>query len=152
MNCPVCDTIEKSPEAAAGFLIRLSLGVLFFTAGLSKFLAPEGAFGVARKIAGSFENTFLPGFMVIPYAYTLPFLEVLLGILLVLGLFTRPALLVSGLLLLSLAFGMMVQQQHDTVAYNLNYVFMAAIGLWFSAKANPWSLDRLLCGKCAGAE
>lgn len=138
-----------SPESVAGFLLRLALGVLFFFAAIGKFTGP-GPAGFARYILQDFEGTFLPQFLVLPYAYTLPYIELLLGVVLILGIFTRISLTLAGLLLISLAFGKMLQQDHVTVANNLNYVFMAAIALWFAWRDNAISVDRLLCRKKHG--
>ena len=109
---------------------------------------PARAF--ARYILQDFEGTFLPKILVLPYAYTLPYIELLLGVVLILGIFTRISLTVAGLLLISLAFGKMLQQDHVTVANNLNYVFMAAIALWFAWRDNAILADRLLCRKKHG--
>ncbi|HNV23234.1 MAG TPA: hypothetical protein PKM22_16380, partial [Candidatus Hydrogenedentes bacterium] len=87
----------------------------------------------------------LPRILVLPYAYALPYVELLLGLVLILGIFTRISLTIAGLTLISLAFGKMVQQDHVTVANNLNYVFMAAVALWFAWRDNALSLDRFLC-------
>ncbi len=143
-NCECC---TLSPEGMGALLMRLSLGILFFVAGLGKFLAPGGVSGVAQKMQESFANTWLPACMVGPYVHVLPFVEITVGALLLLGLCTRWAFFGSGLLLVSLAFGMMVQQQHAVVGTNLTYVLMAVVGIYLSAKDNPVSLDRIL-GRC----
>jgi len=91
-----------------------------------------------------FKDTYLPGFTVAPFAYALPYTEVTVGAVLVLGVLTRYALTFAGLLLLALSFGMMVKQDHTTVANNLGYVFIAAAALWLSARANCYSFDSLL--------
>lgn len=133
-----------SPESVAGFLLRLALGVLLFFAAVGKFVGP-GPAGFAQYILQDFEGTYLPRILVLPYAYALPYVELLLGLVLILGIFTRISLTIAGLTLISLAFGRMVQQDHVTVANNLNYVFMAAVALWFAWRDNALSLDRFLC-------
>jgi thiosulfate dehydrogenase [quinone] large subunit len=125
-------------------LMRLSLGVLFFFAAAGKFAAPGGLGGVAQKMQESFANTWLPGILLVPYVRVLPFVELAVGVLLLLGLCTRWAFFLSGLLLVSLAFGMMLQQQHAVVSSNLGYVLMATAGIWLSEKDNPVSLDRVI--------
>ncbi len=135
-----------TPESVGGFLLRLALGVLLFVAAVNKFTGP-GPSGFAAWILDEFEATYIPRILVIPYAYTLPYIELLLGVALILGVFTKISLTVSGLLLISLAFGKMVQQDHATVANNLNYVLMAAVALWFAWKDNALSLDRLVFDK-----
>ena len=131
----------------AFLLLRLSLGLLFLIAGLGKFI--NGYSGVVSGIVGGFEGTWLPIFMVKPYAYALPFVEVAIGALLVVGFLTRPVLVLTGFTLLSLAFGMMVQGNHGTVSNNLIYVAMTAAALGLS-EFNRYSVDRLL--GCGGAK
>lgn len=135
-----------SPESVAGFLLRLALGVLFLFAAIGKFAGP-GPTEFATWILQEFEATYLPRFLVVPYAYTLPYVEFLLGVVLILGVFTKVSLILAALTLISLAFGKMVQQDHATVADNLNYVLMAAVALWFSWRDNILSLDRLFWHK-----
>ena len=139
-----CECCKFSAEGMGTVLMRLSLGVLFFFAALGKFTAPGGIGGVAQKMQESFANTWLPGFLLAPYVHVLPFLELAVGMLLLLGLCTRWTFFLSGLLLVSLAFGMMVQQQHAVVGTNLTYVLMATAGVLLSARDNPVSLDGII--------
>ena len=131
-----------SPESVAGFLLRLARRLAFSP--LWGNFRPRPA-GFAQYILQDFEGTYLPRILVLPYAYALPYVELLLGLVLILGIFTRISLTIAGLTLISLAFGKMVQQDHVTVANNLNYVFMAAVALWFAWRDNALSLDRFLC-------
>jgi len=132
------------PDASAALLLRLAIGMLFFFAGLGKILAEGGFTSVADAIVKSFEGTWLPQALVIPYAYVLPFIELFLGAILIVGVATHLFMTLAGLLLISLAFGKMVQQDHATVASNLNYVLLAALGAWFAARDDRYSLGRLL--------
>lgn len=135
-----------SPESGAGVLPRFALGVLFRFAAIGKFAGP-GPTGFAKWTLRESEPACRPRFLLIPYAYTLPYIEFLLGVVLILGIFTRLSLTVTALLLISLAFGQMVPQNHATVANNLNYVFMAAVALWFAWRDNALSLERLVWRK-----
>jgi len=134
---------ELSAEGGAALLIRLSLGVLFFFAGLGKFLGEGGASAWSQGMSSGFSESYLPSFMVLPFAYVLPYVEVALGLVLVAGLFTQLTFLIAGLLLIALALGMVVQAQYGVAANNFNYVLMAAVGLWFSSNDNPYSADRI---------
>ncbi len=133
-----------SYEGAAAFLLRLSLGVLFFMAGFGKFMAPGPVAEISDKMMESFAETFLPSGLTWLFLVVLPYLELALGAILIVGLFVRESLIVCGLLLLSLSFGKMVQGDHATVAQNMNYVFMTGVALWFSARDNVYSLDYLM--------
>src|SRR5205085_11426746 len=83
-------------------LLRVTLGVVFLFNGVEKFMGGLGNFvgGMNQRFAGK-----LPAALVMPFAYALPFMEVLCGALLLLGLFSSIALVLSGLLLVALTFG-----------------------------------------------
>jgi uncharacterized membrane protein YphA (DoxX/SURF4 family) len=81
--------MEKKYEASV-LMLRVVLGIIFFVHGLVKFQ------GGIENTAGWFASIGLPGFL----AYAVAFIEMLGGIALVLGLFSR---VVSGLLALVMA-------------------------------------------------
>ena len=121
-------------------LMRITFGMIFLTTGTMKLLSGLGNFvgTMNQRFAGK-----LPGVMVMPFAYFIPFAEVTAGALILFGLFTRGALVLSGLLLLGLTFGVVVLGDPPTVAHNLQYVLINFVLLWLS-DLNGFSLDRLL--------
>jgi thiosulfate dehydrogenase [quinone] large subunit len=90
----------------------------------------------------------LPAAMVMPFAYTIPFCEVIGGALILLGLFTRLGLTIIGLLLIGLTFGVVVLGDPSTVAHNLQYALINFVLLWF-VDLNRFSIDGLLGRKPA---
>jgi thiosulfate dehydrogenase [quinone] large subunit len=130
-----------STEAVIALFLRVGIGILFFFAGLNKFLREGGAMGVADSIIERFADTFLPSLLLVPYAYALPYAEIAVGVLLILGLFSRPAILFACALLVSLAFGLFVDQNGDSAAMVLNYLLIAAVALWCISRDNRYSLD-----------
>jgi thiosulfate dehydrogenase [quinone] large subunit len=129
--CCSCD-----PKAAAVALGRWCLGVLFLFAGLSKLPNPGG---FANYILETFKDTWLPTWLLIPYAHALPFVEPTLGALLILGLWRTPVLFVTGLLLISLTFGQILLQKFDVVHNNAVYVFVTA-AILFLGEHDRWVL------------
>ena len=127
---------------AAYALLRVTLGVIFLFYGIGKFIGGVGSFaaGTEQRFAGK-----LPGALVLPFAYTLPFMEVTFGALILLGLFNSIALVLSGLLLLALTFGTVMLGDAPTVAHNLQYALVNFVLLWF-ADYNGYSVDRLRRG------
>ena len=120
-------------------LTRITYGVVFLFYGIGKFIA-----GISNFV-GTMNQQFsgkLPAFMVMPFAYVLPFGEMISGALILLGLYTRVGLTLSGLLLIGLTFGLVMLGRADGVAHNLIYVLVNFTLLWF-VDANRLSLDEL---------
>jgi len=89
------------------------------------------------------KQTILPSWIVYPYTRALPYLELTLGILILLGCETRKALIFSALLIISLDAGLLLQLKHDTVAMNTIYLLAILMALQWE-KHNRWSLDSFL--------
>ena len=126
-------------------LLRVTMGVIFLFYGINKFISGVGNF------VGTMNQQFsgkLPAFMVMPFAYAIPFGEVTAGALILFGLFTRVGLVISGLLLIGLTFGMVMLGQAPTVAHNLQYGLVNFVLLWL-VDLNCYSLDSLLRRKTA---
>ena len=132
----------KSREIAY-VLTRITYGVIFLFYGIGKFMGGLSNFvgGMNQQFAGK-----LPAFMVMPFAYVLPFGELISGALITLGLYTRLGLTLTGLLLIGLTFGLVMLGRADGVAHNLIYVLVNFVLLWF-ADLNRLSLDGLFSHK-----
>ena len=126
-------------ECAYG-LLRVTMGVIFLFYGIGKFVGGLTNFvgGMNQRFAGK-----LPAVMVMPFAYVLPFGEVASGLLILLGLFTRVGLMISGLLLIGLTFGTVMLGDPPTVAHNLQYA-LVNFGLLWLVDLNRYSLDGML--------
>src|ERR1043165_3967196 len=126
-------------------LTRITYGVIFLFYGIGKFRGGLSNFvgGMNQQFSGK-----LPAFVVMPFAYFIPFAETISGVLIVLGLFTRVGLTLSGLLLIGLTFGVVMLGQAPTVAHNLQYVLVNFLLLWF-VEWNGVSLDALIWKRSA---
>jgi thiosulfate dehydrogenase (quinone) large subunit len=120
-------------------LLRITVGVMFLFFGVGKFLGGVGNFagGMAQQFAGKLSSA-----LVLPFGYVLPFAEVTLGTLILLGLFNVFALSLSGLLLVALTFGTVMLGDPPTVAHNVQYALVNFVLLYF-ADYNGYSVDRL---------
>ena len=120
-------------------LLRLTLGTVFLTTGTAKFMMGIGTFaaGLQQQFAGK-----LPTALVVPFGYALPFLEVTVGTLLILGLFNQFGLTLAGLLIIALTLGKVIEGDPATVAHNLSYAIIIFVLLWL-ADYNRFSVDRL---------
>ena len=98
-------------------LTRITYGVIFLFYGIGKFRGGISNFvgGMNQQFSGK-----LPAAMVMPFAYFIPFAEAISGALILLGLFTRVGLTLSGLLLIGLTFGVVMLGQAPTVAQTFN--------------------------------
>ncbi len=128
----------RNRETAYG-LTRITYGVIFLFYGIGKFRGGISNFvgGMNQQFSGK-----LPAAMVMPFAYFIPFAETISGALILLGLFTRLGLTLSGLLLIGLTFGLVMLGQAPIVAHNLQYVLINFVLLWF-VEMNTYSVDRL---------
>lgn len=125
-----------NPELAF-VLGRLLMGVAFLTHFLVR-LPKLAAFqaGMVKQFA----NSMLPELLVRPFAAVLPFAEGAIGLLLIIGLFTRPALAAALLLMTALVFGSSLLEQWDTVGTQLVYGLFL-FGLVLHCQHNRLCLD-----------
>ena len=126
-------------------LTRITYGVIFLFYGIGKIRGGVSNFvgGMNQQFSGK-----LPAAMVMPFAYFIPFAETISGALILLGLFTRIGLTLSGLLLMGLTFGVVILGQAPTVAHNLQYVLLNFLLLWL-VDLNRYSVDGILARKPA---
>jgi thiosulfate dehydrogenase [quinone] large subunit len=117
---------------------RITLGMNIFFHGAMRLITGLDAW--AAKESELFTNTLLPMWSVSAFLHTLPFVEVLLGTLTFLGLYTRWALIAGSLMLLTLVFGNDVRQDWNTVGNNMHYVLYYA-GLIAAYRYNAFALD-----------
>ena len=122
---PWCD-----PRARALALARWVMGILFLFFGIGKFTMGVGNF--ARGMAQPFEKTWLPPILLNTFGHILPFCEVILGALLILGLFRNVTLFATGLLLIALTFGQVLLGQAQVVFFNTTYTFLVAALLFLA--------------------
>lgn len=126
-------------ETTTFLLLRLAIGASMFGHGLVR-LPKLAAF--SEWMVTSFEKSILPKVLVLPFSYTLPIAEFLVGLLLLLGLFTRPALLLGGLTVLSLIVGTTLIENWEALPSQLIHILFFAVLNQFIPN-NTWALDNL---------
>lgn len=121
-------------------LFRLTLGLNIFFHGFIRILMGRQIF--VAQTEKLFTNSFLPMWQVHLFLSILPFLEVLVGLFLILGLLTMWALVGGALLMMVLIFGTATRQDWNTVGtqtlYGLFYFFLIS-----RMHDNCFALDRL---------
>ncbi|AKV00578.1 hypothetical protein AKJ09_07241 [Labilithrix luteola] len=118
-------------------VLRVVVGVNILGHGLARIGSP-GAF--ADALTHDFASTPLPSWSVRLFALTLPFLEFAVGLLVLLGLRLREALLAGGAIIAALTLGMTLRQQWEVVGLQLIYG-LAYAALLAGARHARFTLD-----------
>lgn len=141
------------------FLSRVLLGLYFLLAGLSKIggeltdsdgrvAANFGAFYRGPAYQG-LEPDFLPAALSAPYGYALPWAELVIGLLLMLGLFTRLMGGLTFLMILSFLIAQIYSNGMDGVApgpgpFNTNFILAAVSLIFIFSGPGRLALDHVL--------
>jgi len=112
----------------AFLILRLFIGLRTFFEGVEKF-EKNGTYSfqnyyenMGRMAQGITGASFLPLWATRNYAHSLGYILLVLGAMLLLGVKTRATLILTGLLYVSLAFGLMAVQENEGVAWLAIYV------------------------------
>ena len=100
---------DKTARSWALLFARLVLGLIFFMAGAWKVFQ-LGPLQHARKYFLPYSDTFLPVWSLWATGVTIPFIELIGGGLLILGLRTREALISLGFVLVIVTFGHLLNE------------------------------------------
>ncbi len=114
----------------AYLLLRLITGLNFFMHGFARIFTGTHLSGFAQGMAKSMASTPLPPSLTLASGYIIPCAELLLGILLLLGLFTRATLTLALLLIFILMFGITLKQDWSVAGDQLLYALVLAILLY----------------------
>ena len=106
MNSPKSNSLDRS---WALLFARLVLGLIFFMAGVYKVFQ-LGPLEHARKYFLPYADTFLPVWSLWATGVVIPFVELIAGALVILGLRTREALVSLGLVLAIVTFGHLLKE------------------------------------------
>lgn len=126
-------------------LNRIALGLFFLLAGVAKVRGGVGEF-VEKGFRG-LQPDWLPNVIATPYAYSIPYLEIVLGATLMLGLLGRlSALLIAGMIA-SFTVALVVKSgsfEHGSGPFSPNFL-MIALGLLLTMTgAGRFSIDALM--------
>src|SRR6476659_8315512 len=131
-------------RAWAILFARLFLGLIFFMAGVMKVFQ-LGPLNHARKYFLPFADTFLPIWSLWAVGIAIPFIELICGALVILGLRTRDALIALGCVLVIVTFGHLL---HDALFNFSGHVIprlaLLLFVLWCPREDDRFSLDYLL--------
>jgi len=122
-------------------LLRISLGINFAGHGLIRIHNGVAAF--AQTTAEHLAKSPLPFSLTYASSYAIPFLEAILGLTLILGVFTRVALICGAVFMMLLTVGVTANQQWDVAGQQLLYSGVLFL-LLFLLEHNQFSLDTAL--------
>lgn len=129
----------RSDTAIAYAILRLTFGVNLCFRGVVR-ITVNGLDQFAAGLTAQLEPTWIPAFAVSVFGHIIPIVETAMGLMLIVGLFTRQALIVGGLMMTSLTFGTMFLQNFDLawlqLTYALAFFILLAVRSW-----NTISLD-----------
>jgi thiosulfate dehydrogenase [quinone] large subunit len=132
MNEKTDPSTHRGEYTAAFLILRLFLGLRAFFAGLEKFESGgrytfEAYYqNMTRMATGITGASFLPLWATKPFALSLGYILLALGVTLLLGLRTRCSLILMGLVYVGLSFGLMVVQETEGVAWLAIHVALVA--------------------------
>lgn len=118
-------------------IVRLALGLSMFGHGLVR-LPKLQAF--SEGLVASFENSILPEMLTLPFSYVLPIAELVFGLFIVLGLFTRISAIATAVVLLSLIFGSTLVENWGAITAQLIHIAFVAY-IIHHVKDNTYALD-----------
>src|SRR5688572_4581612 len=136
-------------RAWALFFARLVLGLIFFMAGISKVFQ-LGPLGHAEKYFLPFSDTFLPVWSLWLVGVTIPFIELIAGALLLLGLRVRDALIALGFVLVIVTFGHLLREPlFNLTGHVIPRLALLLFLLWCPRELDRFSLDAAMVRKKA---
>ncbi len=143
----------------AHVIARLFVGMRLFMAGVDKFRSGEGAnatfnFENYEKKTGLIatlmsEKSIIPAALCGPYAHSIGYVLLLVGVWAALGFFTELSLLAAGLTFLSLGFGLSALPDDLELSANIGIGIIITVAALVTAKHKCLSLDGLLAKKKA---
>jgi len=121
-------------------ILRLAIGLSAFGHGLVRL--PKLDKFSAWMVKG-FEKTMLPEVIVLPFSYILPVAEFAVGLLLILGLFTKTAIYAGAAVMCILILGTTLQENWEAIPTQLIHIAFFAVLFQFLS-SNMISFDKLV--------
>lgn len=127
----------------AYLMLRLVAGISFFGHGLVR-LPKLAAF--SQWMTGSFSKSMLPQNLVTPFSYALPIAEFTIGILLILGLFSKKVFIAGVIAMLLLMLGTCLIENWEALPSQMIHALIFIV-LYQFISANTFSLDQIILKK-----
>ncbi len=121
---------EKTVKSWISLILRAAMASLFVAAVVPKW--KSGPDALLESFRTMFKGSWLPMPLVEFQARMIPYIETLIPIWLISGRRLKEAWIITALVLVSLAFGMLVVGQGAVAANSYLYVLICCAGLYFS--------------------
>ncbi|MFZ4928610.1 DoxX family membrane protein [Chryseobacterium sp. Mn2064] len=125
-------------KQTAYFFLRISMGVNLLGHGLVRILKLQD---FASGMMKGFEKSWLPQAMVYPFGMILPFFELIIGLLLIIGFKTRIANIAGAFLMIVLLFGSSTIENWEAMGVQMIYAGLFYI-LISRIEDNSLTLDK----------
>ncbi len=126
-------------------LNRLSMGLFVLLAGIGKITGGIGNF--VEQGFTPMKPDWLPNVVAMPYAYSIPFLEVLLGAAVVVGLFTRLTAAALVVMIGSFTLALAIHNNslvHGPGPFSANFIYITLLALLAVVGAGSLSVDHAI--------
>jgi thiosulfate dehydrogenase [quinone] large subunit len=130
----------------AFFTLRLALGINELMHGVTRIFMGPGLSGFLAFTQNQFKDAPLPVWQVRSFATVVPICELLIGVLLIVGLWTRWALALAALLMVGIIFGTAMRSDWQLVFLQMFYSFLYALMLTWR-RYDAWSVDAMMSKK-----
>lgn len=117
-----------TPQQWGYLTLRLTLGINMLMHGLTRIISGVGEF--AEMTSAGFADSPMPLGLAKAFLIGLPFIELIIGAMMVVGLFTRYALIAGGFLITLLTFGSTAQQNWSAAGVQLPYAIAFSLLLF----------------------
>jgi thiosulfate dehydrogenase [quinone] large subunit len=128
-------------KSLAYALLRIAFGVNFAGHGLIRIYNGVGTF--ATNTAEHMAKSPLPHSVTYAFSYVIPFFEAILGLTLILGVFTRISLVCGAVFMMVLTLGVTANQQWDVAGQQLVYSAIFFL-LLYLIEHNSLAMDNYL--------
>lgn len=130
----------------AFFTLRLALGINELMHGVTRIFMGAGLGGFLEFAQNQFKDTPLPVWQVRSFSTVVPICELLIGVLLILGLWTRWTLVLAAVLMWGIIFGTAIRGDWQIVFLQMFYSLLYALMLMWR-RYDLWSVDTMMSKK-----
>ncbi|MDO6437378.1 DoxX family membrane protein [Cyclobacterium sp. 1_MG-2023] len=125
-------------KSVSYLMVRLGIGISMLGHGLVRIPKLKT---FSEGMINNFQDSLLPEFLLIPFSFALPFIEFLLGVLLIIGWQTKRAAIGGGCIMLALIAGTSLIENWSALPSQMIHLLFFVLVYEFN-EANTFALDR----------